>query len=353
MPGRTGNGVEAAASAKRAKTSTAAMSLGTVLVTGCTGRVGKAAVAHLAKSGQCTVRAAVYTAAKADYMKSIGAHETVEFDLKRQETWGPALEGVSRVFSSSLDPLIAEHLEFAKFLGTKKDQIKHVVRISCFGADTNTNSYDKDCHVTVEGAAIPLMLQHYWWGEDCLVQAGLQVTVLRGNFYMNHLLKNEQDHIKDEGYFASPLGNTRNSFVCTNDMGEMAAKCFLEGPERHADKFYDVTGPAPQSMYEVAATLSKVIGKPVEYRPQDIEQFEKDFGKVRRDFFEYLRNGFYTRCSPDFYNVMGKKPTSYEQYLTQTGPFGETGVEELFSKAGAIFTKGQDLFKDANRIQKL
>lgn len=329
-----------------------ASSLGTVLVTGCTGRVGKAATAHLAKSGRYNVRAAVHSPAKGDYMKSIGANEVVEFDLKRKETWAPALEGVNRIFSSSMDPLIGEHMEFAKWLGERRSQIDHVVRISCFGADTNTNSYNKDIHASQKGSAIPLVAQHYWWGEECLIKAGLPTTSLRGNFYMNHLLKNELDNIQQHGFFASPLGDCKNSFVCSNDMGELAARVLQDGPERHADCYYDVTGPEPQSMHEVAATLSKVIGKTVEYRPQDIEQFEKDFGKTRRDFFEYLRNGFYSRCSPDFYNIMKKKPTSYEEYLRTTGPFGETGVEELFSQAGSIYTKGQDIFKDADKISK-
>jgi len=322
-----------------------------VLVTGCTGRVGKAVVAFLAKSGKMRVRAALRNPEKAEYMKSIGAHETVDFDLKKQETWEPAVSGMTTVFSSSMDALIAEHMEFAKFLGTQK-HIQHVVRISCFGADTNTNAYDKDVHASAEGSAIPLMLQHYWWGEECLLKAGLNVTVIRGNFYMNHLLKNELQHIQEEGYFTSPLGNTKNSFVCTNDMGEIAARCLEEGPGVHGDKFYDITGPQPQSMHQVAATLSKVTGKTIEYRPQDLEQFQKDFGKVRHEFFEYLRNGFYTRCSPDFYNVMRKRPTSYEEYLRNTGPFGETGVQELFSSAGAIFTKGVDMFKDADKVKK-
>jgi len=327
-------------------------SRGVVLVTGCTGRVGKALVANLAKSGRAHVRAAVHSTQKGEYMKAIGAHEVVEFDLTRQETWAPALDGCTRVFSSSMDSLIGQHLEFAKFMGERKDQIEHVVRISCFGADTNTNSYDKAIHSSIPGQDIPLILQHYWWGEEALVRAGLPVTSLRGNFYMNHLLKNEQENISERGFFASPLGDCKNSFVCPNDMGEVAAQCLLEGPKRHANKFYDITGPQAQSMHEIAEILGTVVGKKIEYRPQDIDQFEKDFGAARRAFFEYLRNGFYTRCSPDFYNLTGKKATSYEEYLTTKGPFGETGVEELFSSAGSIFTKGVDLFKDADKIKK-
>ena len=58
------------------------------------------------------------------------------------------------------------------------------------------------------------------------------------------------------------------------------------------------------------------MGQKVEYQEQCIEQFEKVYGTTRRGSFKYLRNGLYTRCSPDFYNLTGRKPTSYKEYLT-------------------------------------
>merc|ERR1712070_1230930 len=159
------------------------------------------------------------------------------------------------------------------------------------GADTNTASYDSKKHVSRKGAEIPLMLQHYWWGEKSLIDAGVPLTVLRNNFFMNHLLKTDVENIDGEGWFSNPLGDTRNSLVCTNDIGEAAAVCLLEGPAKHADKFYDITGPEPQSMAEVAADLGAAMGKTISYKPQDMKQFEADFGATRAAFFEYLCNG--------------------------------------------------------------
>merc|ERR1719396_63999 len=98
-------------------------------------------------------------------------------------------------------------------------------------------------------------------------------------------------------------------------------------------------------MYEVAEDLSAVMGKKIEYRPQSFEQFEADFGPTRAAFFEYLTNGFYTRCSPDFYNITGKKPTTYAEYLRQKGAAGETGLEELYQ--ANLWKKGTDAMKDA------
>mmetsp|Transcript_129944 Transcript_129944/g.259217 ORF Transcript_129944/g.259217 Transcript_129944/m.259217 type:complete len:325 (-) Transcript_129944:104-1078(-) len=320
-----------------------------VLVTGSTGRIGKELVARLSKLPGFEVRAALHSVQKGEYLTKLGAHKLVKFDYKDPATWEPALNGVDVIYSASLDPLLEQHLKFCDFLGTKKSQIKQVVRISCMGADTNTACYNKDLHVSRPGAAIPLMLQHYWWGEEALIKNGLPVTVLRNNFFMNHLLKTDVESIEQEGWFSNPLGTSRNSFVCTNDIGEVAAKCIEEGPEKHANKFYDITGPEPQSMDEIAQDLGRALGKQIEYRPQSMVDFERDFGATRAAFFEYLCNGFYTRCSPDFYNVMGRRPTTYAEYLSTKGAAGETGIEELYQ--ANLWKKGVDAMKEAASVK--
>jgi len=323
--------------------------LGTVLVTGSNGRVGKVVTALLARSGRVNVRCAVRDVEKsAAHLKSLGANEVVKWDLSDKSTWGPATEGVTRILSSTDVPLAEQHAEWAKYLGTIKDQLKHVVRIGCMGAETNTASYTKQ-HVSIEGSQTPYQLQLLWQGEEVLLAEGLPMTGVRGNFFMNHLMKNEAENIQNHGFMELPLGECKNAFVCSNDMGEAAAVCLLEGPEKHVNKFYDICGPEPQSMHEVAADLSKAMGQKVEYRAMDPVQWEKDFGAVRALFRTYLRNGFYTRCSPNFYNLTGKKPTTYLEYLTTKGPHGETGLEELFAKTSHVFAKGHDAYASVKK----
>merc|ERR1712176_1059490 len=147
---------------------------------------------------------------------------------------------------------------------------------------------------------------------EALIKNKLPVTVLRNNFFMNHLLKTDCDNIDKEGFFSNPLGDTRNSLVCTNDIAEAAFVVIQEGPSRHANKFYDITGPEPQSMHEIAADLC---------------------------------NGFYSRCSPDFYNLTGRRPTTYAEYLANKGAAGETGLEELYQ--ANLWKKGEDAMKAA------
>lgn len=326
------------------------MSKPIVLITSASGRIGKELVALLAQEGNFTVRACCFTLGNAEALTALGADEVVKFDLNDSSTWDAALDGVSSVYSASLDPMLEGHLAFCKALGNRKEQIKHVIRVSCMGADTNTASYDANTHASRKGASIPLMLQHYWWGEKALIDAGLTVSVLRNNFFMNHLLKTDCDNIQSEGWFSNPLGTSRNSFVATRDIATAAHVLLNEGPELHGNKFYDLTGPVPQNMEEIAADLGQAMQKPLEYRAQSMEDFENDFGSTRAEFFEYLTNGFYCRCSPDFYNLTGKKPTSYYDYLTTPGASGETGLDELWQ--GNLWKKGEDAMKAAAKIAK-
>ena len=324
------------------------MSKPTVLITSASGRIGKELIAQLSENDSYNIKACCFSHSKADSLRALGADEVVEFDLNNESTWDKALDGVSAVYSASLDPMLEGHLGFSKAIGERRSEIKQVVRISCMGADTNTASYNADKHASRKGAGIPLMLQHYWWGEKALIDAGLPVTVLRNNFFMNHLLKTDCESINAEGWFSNPLGNAQNSFVATRDIATAASVVLTEGPEKHANKFYDITGPEPQTMEDIAADLSRAMSKKIEYRAQSMVDFENDFGSTRAEFFEYLTNGFYCRCSPDFYNLTGRKPTNYFDYLTTQGASGETGLDELWQ--GNLWKKGEDAMAEAAKI---
>ena len=102
-------------------------------------------------------------------------------------------------------------------------------------------------------------------------------------------------------------------------------------------------------MEEIGNDLGKAMNKTIEYRAQSLEDFENYFGSTRAEFFEYLSNGFYCRCSPDFYNLTGHKPTSYYDYLMTAGVSGETGLDELWQ--GNLWKKGEDAMKVAAKLK--
>ena len=93
------------------------MSKPILLITSASGRIGRELIARLAQSQQFTIRACYFSDAKAEFLKDLGADEVVKFDLKDPNTWQAALDGISAVYSASLDPLLEAHLAFCKELG--------------------------------------------------------------------------------------------------------------------------------------------------------------------------------------------------------------------------------------------
>ena len=53
---------------------------------------------------------------------------------------------------------------------------------------------------------------------------------------------------------------------------------------------------------------------------------------IRAEFFEYLTNGFYTRVSPDFYNLMGRKPTSYYEVRSERDELRKRVIADTFKR---------------------
>ena len=93
------------------------MSKPTVLIKSSTGRIGKELIAHLAQEDKITVGACYFSESKADDLKALGTDEVVKFDLSDSNTWAAALDGVSSIYSASLDPMLEGHLAFSKELG--------------------------------------------------------------------------------------------------------------------------------------------------------------------------------------------------------------------------------------------
>eukprot|EP00755_Sulcionema_specki_P012443 Sspe_Gene.51435::Locus_28552_Transcript_2_2_Confidence_0.750_Length_1097::g.51435::m.51435 len=145
---------------------------------------------------------------------------------------------MTALFSANPDPEADGHAKFCVEVG-KYGKVTHAIRLSCFGADTLTASYNPDEHVSIVGQPIPGMLRGYWRDEKVLLDnLGVKAcTTLRANFFQGHILKPETGCIDEHGYFKSPLGETKNSFVCTNDIGEAAAVCLLQGVDMHGNKF--------------------------------------------------------------------------------------------------------------------
>jgi uncharacterized protein YbjT (DUF2867 family) len=283
---------------------------GKILVTGATGNVGSALLSYL-DTTKNDVRALTHDESKVPSLRDRGI-EAVVGEFSRPETLGPAFEEVDRVFL--LTPSSQEQATFGiNLINAAKESGNNprVVRQSVLKA-----SHEDPSRLIKQHAEV----------EDALISSGLPYTILRPHYFMQNTLGAAQT-VASEGKIYQSLGEGRIGMIDGRDIGEVAAKVLTE--EGHEGQTYSLTGPAPISYYDVAAALSEVLDKEVDYIDVPLDaakesMMEMGFSEwVADGFIEYakaLSEGYGDLTTDDFERLTGHSATSYEKFA---GDFAE------------------------------
>jgi uncharacterized protein YbjT (DUF2867 family) len=225
-----------------------------ILITGATGTTGREVVEELRRLGAKGVRALVRDPARADFIRDAG-FDTVAGDFERPETLGAALEGAERALL--LTPPTPQTFEQQRAFveAAVRAGVRHVVKLSAFGADADAPEGFGKWHGQSEGL---------------LKSSGLKWTMLRPNFFMQNLL-GQARQVAATGGIYQPVGAARASFVDARDIAAVAARTLTE--EGHEGQTYTLTGPEALSYQDVAAKLSAAVGRGIDYVPISPEQF--------------------------------------------------------------------------------
>lgn len=272
-----------------------------ILVTGSTGNVGAPLVRRLHEEG-APVRAAMRDSGRG----APAGVQKVAFDFARPETFEPALAGVSEIFLLRPPEMSDPKTEMTPFLrAARRAGASRVVFLSLLG---------------VERA--PFMPHARI--ERLLEAEGLPCTSLRAGFFMQNLGVAHREEIRERGEIFVPAGAGKTSFVDARDLADVAAKALLE-PE-HAGKAYDLTGASALDFTEVAALMSRILGKPIRYRAPGAAHFV--LGSVARGrpigmslvmagIYTVTRLGRAAHVSPTLGELLGRPPTTLERYVEE------------------------------------
>lgn len=267
---------------------------GKILVLGSNGTIGSKVVRGLVACGE-TVKAASRKATAVD-----GA-EAVAFDYEDAATFGPALEGVDRLFvltpAGYLDPvgLVGPIITTAAARGIK------VVLMTVIGVDAD----DK----------IP-----YRQLELQLEKTGAPFVILRPNWFSDNFQSYWIEGIR-HGAIAVPAAEGKTSFIDTRDIAESIVAALTS--DTFNGRAFNLTGPEALSYGEAAAILSRVTGKPVAYTPVDDGTFvgtlvgagvPEDYARFLASIFHPVREGWVANPTGDVKTLTGHAPRSLETY---------------------------------------
>jgi NAD(P)H dehydrogenase (quinone) len=279
-----------------------------ILVTGATGQVGYHLLEELADAG-AEATAMVRVEAKAADLPGSPQHVVASFDdppaaevlraFDRVFLLSPAHEGQVELETIFIDALVgAGHRP-------------HVVKIAIDGFQ------DPGCDVR-------FMRTHRQIAVH-LDATGLPVTYLAPNLFLENLLE-AADTIRDQGTIFAPAAQGRIGFVAASDVARVAARVLTDDGSGHEDQTYVLTGPESLSYADVAARVSAVFAREVDYddlpEAQAKEQMQASGLSpwqvdANLELFEWIRNGATDSVTSTVRDLTGDDPQTIEDWLSE------------------------------------
>jgi uncharacterized protein YbjT (DUF2867 family) len=276
-----------------------------VLVVGSTGQQGGATARSLLKRG-FAVRALTRDPEKPEARELAGrGAELARGDLDDRSSVEGALEGVHGVFSvqNFWETGYEREIEQGKRLvdAAKDAGVEHFVYSSVGSAHWETGIAHFDSKAKV---------------EDYLRGSGMPYTILRPVYFMQNWEMFGRDQILG-GTLAQPLDPDRPlQMLDAEDIGVFAAMAF-ENPEGWIGREVDLAGDE-MTMPEVAATVSRVIGREVGYYQVPWDQFEEAAGEEAAVMYRWFNDHGY---EADIAALREEHPglVTFERYLRTHG----------------------------------
>jgi uncharacterized protein YbjT (DUF2867 family) len=216
------------------------------------GKVGSEAARLLAAQGEL-VRVLVRDRAKHSALSQAGV-DVVQGDLEVPATIDAAMHGVSSVILVSL-AIPAQELNVVN--SAVRAGVDHVAKITSKASADSPIARRRDQTTIEEG----------------LNSSGLDYTLLRNNVYMQNFLM-LAPAIAKTGSFGANTGEGHAGLIDSRDVAAIAAE-IATNPSVHKGKTYWPTGPESISYADAAATLSRVLGRSIHFRPLTDEEQEQ------------------------------------------------------------------------------
>jgi uncharacterized protein YbjT (DUF2867 family) len=226
-----------------------------VLVTGATGRVGRALVAQLLQAG-VPLRA---LARRPEAAGLPAAVEVVAGDLTVPASLDAGLEGAGAVFllwtaPPATVPAVIDRLA------------SHGQRVVLLSSPHQTP------HPFFQQPNP--MARFHAEVERLIAASGVQSTILRPGMFASNTGHWWGAMIREGGVVRWPYGAAETAPIDERDIAAVAARALVE--DRHAGREYVLTGPESLSQAEQVGVIGDVLGRPVRFEELSPEEFRRE-----------------------------------------------------------------------------
>lgn len=255
------------------------------LVLGATGKTGSRIAKRLEDQGHRVRRGSRSSA--------------TPFDWQNPETWPAILEGVSAAYISYFPDIAFPGAveQVAAFTALAKEKgLKHLVLLTGRGEF------------------------HAERAEEVVRNSGVPFTIIRAAWFAQNFSEGALLEPVRSGVLPMPVGDVREPIVDVDDIADVAVAALTE--QGHAGALYEVTGPRLMTFAEMAAELSRTMGRTVQYLPISFDDFhaeiERANGKMIADVITDIAretlDGRNANLTDGVQRALGRAPRDFSDF---------------------------------------
>ncbi len=265
----------------------------TILVLGATGKTGSRIVTRLEDSGHAVRRGS--------------RNSKTPFDWEKPQTWPAILDGVSAAYISYF-PDIA-------FPGA-------VEQVAAFSALAREKGLQRLVLLTGRGEF------HAERAEGVVRNSGVPFTIVRAAWFAQNYSEGALLEPVMAGVLPMPAGDVREPIIDVDDIADVAVAALTE--EGHTGELYEVTGPRLMTFAEMAAELSRAMGRTVQYVPISFEDFHAEIinasgemiADVITDIARETLDGRNANTADGVQRALGRAPRDFSDFADEAAKSG-------------------------------
>jgi len=277
-----------------------------ILVTGASGKTGKAIVKKLAHLG-LPVRAVVRIESQVDALMQLGSAEVVIAELRDPNAANSFFKGIEKVY------------HICPNMSPDEESIGELMINAAREHGINQFVYHSVMHPQIE--AMP----HHWHKmrvEEKLFQSNIPFTILQPAAYMQNILGYWEKMMRDGVYELPYATKSKSSMIDLNDLADAVVEVMTNGI--HLNAIYELCGCEPLSTDQIVEIISRRSGKNVTARSLDRNIWEISMrAQLMSDYsvetllkmFQYYEQfDFIGNCNQLTW-LLGRKPNTFENFI--------------------------------------
>ena len=165
--------------------------------------------------------------------------------------------------------------------------------------------------------------------EQIVIQSGMDWTIVRASWFMQNFSENFLLDSILSNEVVLPVIKSLEPFVDADDIADVVVATLTDNT--HLSKIYELTGSELLSFESATSLIAKASNRDISYAEISMEEYvailksyqlPDDFIWLIRYLFTEVLDGRNQSLSSDVEKILGRKPTTFNEYATKTAKIG-------------------------------